>query len=108
MSAQQKHKQESVQVVRSISKLAGILAGTTVGIGKKVPGIKAFVEVKALAAADVVADEKEAIRMAMGFEKETILFFYTLRDLVTGGQQEMIGKIIAEEKLHLRRLAGML
>ncbi|MCJ7738748.1 MAG: ferritin family protein [Anaerolineae bacterium] len=63
---------------------------------------------KALAAADVVADEKEAIRMAMGFEKETILFFYTLRDVVTGGQQEMIGKIIAQEKLHVRRLAGML
>jgi len=51
MSAQRKHKQESVQVVRSISKFAGTLAGTTVGIGKKTPGIKAFVEVKALVAA---------------------------------------------------------
>ena len=50
MSAQRKHKQKSVQVVRSISKFAGTLAGTTVGIGKKAPGLKAFVEVKALAA----------------------------------------------------------
>jgi rubrerythrin len=63
---------------------------------------------KALAAAEGMADEKEAVRMAMGFEKETILFFYNLRDIVTGGKQELIDRIIAQEKSHVRRLAGML
>jgi rubrerythrin len=63
---------------------------------------------KALAAAETVADEKEAVRMAMGFEKETILFFYNVRDVVTGGKQAIIDRIIAEEKSHVRRLAGML
>jgi rubrerythrin len=63
---------------------------------------------KALAAAETVTDEKEAVRTAMGFEKETILFFYNVRDVVTGGKQEIIDRIIAEEKAHVRRLAGML
>jgi rubrerythrin len=63
---------------------------------------------KALAAAETVTDEKEAIRMAMGFEKETILFFYNVRDVATGGKKETIDHIIAQEKSHVRRLAGML
>jgi rubrerythrin len=63
---------------------------------------------KALAAAETVTDEKEALRMAMSFEKETILFFYNVRDVATGGKQEIIDRIIAEEKSHVRRLAGML
>jgi rubrerythrin len=63
---------------------------------------------KALAAAETVTDEKEAVRMAMGFEKETILFFYNVRDVVTGGKKETIDRIIAQEKTHVRRLAGML
>ena len=49
MSAQRK-KQKSAQIVRSVSKLAGTLTGTTVGIGKKAPGFRAFVKVKTLAA----------------------------------------------------------
>jgi rubrerythrin len=63
---------------------------------------------KALAAAETVTGEKEAIRMAMGFEKETILFFYNVRDVVTGGKKEIIDRIIEQEKGHVRRLAGML
>jgi chromosome segregation ATPase len=51
MSAQRKDKQKSAQIVSSISKLAGILARIIVGIGKKAPGFRAFVKVKALAAA---------------------------------------------------------
>jgi len=63
---------------------------------------------KSLAMADQVASDTEAIRMAMGFEKETILFFHDLRDLVPEGHKETVARIIAEEKSHLRRLAGML
>jgi len=62
----------------------------------------------ALAAADQAQDEKEAIHMAMGFEKETLLFFYNLRDLVPDRQQKTIQRIIDEEKKHVRRLAAML
>lgn len=63
---------------------------------------------KALAAAEEVTDEKEAIRMAMGFEKETLLFFYDLRDRVPAADRTFIDKVVAEEKSHIRRLAEML
>lgn len=62
----------------------------------------------ALAAADQVANEQEAVVMAMSFEKETMLFFHDLRDKVPEKDTAVITKIIDEEKLHLRRLASML
>ena len=63
---------------------------------------------KALAAAAQVADSEEALRAAIGFEKETMLFFHDLREVASDVDQEVIGRIIAEEKRHLKRLAGML
>lgn len=65
-------------------------------------------EDKSLALAETVEDEKEAIRMAMGFEKETMLFFHDLRDLVPEGDKKTVTRIIMEEKNHLRRLADLL
>lgn len=63
---------------------------------------------KALALAETVADEKEAVRMAMGFEKETLLFFFDLRDKVSEAKRSFVQKIVDEEKKHIRRLAEML
>jgi rubrerythrin len=63
---------------------------------------------KALALAETVADEAEALNMAIGFEKETLLFFYDLRDTVTAADRSFIEKIIAEEKKHIRRLVAKL
>jgi rubrerythrin len=62
---------------------------------------------KALAVADEVADEQEAIRMAIQFEKETMFFFHDLLDTVPDADRETVEKVIAEEKRHVRRLAGM-
>ena len=63
---------------------------------------------KALAAAEEVTDEKDAVRMAMGFEKETLLFFYDLRDTVPAADRTFINEVVAQEKTHIRRLAEML
>ncbi|MEN8098146.1 MAG: ferritin family protein [Chloroflexota bacterium] len=63
---------------------------------------------KALSEAESVQDEKEAIRMAIGFEKETLLFFHDLKDMVPPGEIDTVNRIINEEKAHLRRLAAML
>jgi len=63
---------------------------------------------KALAAAHDVTDEKEAIRLAIGFEKETLLFFYDLRELLSVADQTFVTEIVNQEKGHIRRLAGML
>jgi rubrerythrin len=63
---------------------------------------------KALALAETVKDHHEAVRMAMEFEKETLLFFYDLRDIVPASGRKAVHEIVEEEKSHIRRLAGML
>lgn len=63
---------------------------------------------KSLALAEKVTDENEAIQMAMGFEKETLLFFHDLRNLVPEAEKPTVARIIEEEKNHLKRLAGLL
>jgi rubrerythrin len=62
----------------------------------------------ALAAAEGVEGERDTLQMALGFEKDTLLFFYDLRDLMRGADREIVDEIIREEKSHLRRLAALL
>ncbi len=52
-----------------------------------------------LSAQNVIA----AIGLAIGFEKETLLYFYTLRDGIE--KKDIVDKIIKEEKDHIKRLA---
>jgi rubrerythrin len=63
---------------------------------------------KALTLARQAEDRETALRAAMGFEKDTLLFFYDLRDMVSEANRETISGVIREEKAHLRRLAKML
>ena len=63
---------------------------------------------KALSMAEQVTDEKEALQMALGFEKETMLFYFDLRDKVSNADKPVIDRIIAEERTHVQRLSGML
>ena len=45
---------------------------------------------------------------AMGFEKDTIMFFLEMREFVPEGERKYIQACIDEERTHLRLLAGML
>ena len=63
---------------------------------------------KALALAGTVTDSQTAIQMAIGFEKETLLFFYDLRERIPDKDRPVVEKIIAEEKRHIRRLVDKL
>jgi len=62
---------------------------------------------KGLTLAKQAQDRETALRAAMGFEKDTLLFFYDLREMVSGAERRAISDIILEEKAHLRRLAKM-
>ncbi len=65
-------------------------------------------EDKSLALAEQASDEKEALRMAMGFEKETLLFFHDLCEMVSEADEKTVKRIVDEERAHLRRLAALL
>lgn len=51
------------------------------------------------------ADEISAVEFAIGFEKDTLLFFYQLADLVHSMHKPMVQTIINEEKQHIRKLS---
>ena len=59
----------------------------------------------ARAMAQKVSSDAEAIQIALGAEKDSILFYSEMRDLVRSSDREVIDKIIAEEKFHLRHLS---
>jgi rubrerythrin len=62
---------------------------------------------KALRMAEQAEDRDAALRAAMGLEKDTMLFYYDLREMVGESDRETISAIIREEKKHLARLAAM-
>lgn len=62
---------------------------------------------KALKMAERADDRAAALQAAMGFEKDTMLFYYDLREMVSASDRKVITHIIREEKQHLRRLAAM-
>lgn len=53
-------------------------------------------------------DVKKAVRKAMSFEKDTIVFFMEMRHLVPESEKRFVDECIAEERSHLRMLAKWL
>jgi rubrerythrin len=49
----------------------------------------------------------EALELAIGAEKDSILFYYEMRDIMPQQAQPTVNKIIAEEKSHLRQLSEL-
>jgi rubrerythrin len=54
---------------------------------------------KSLPSLDRVKTVADAVKFATGFEKETLLYFYMIRDVLAG--KDVISKIIDEEKSHI-------
>lgn len=54
---------------------------------------------KSLPSMDHIITKKEAVNRALGFEKETLLFFVGVRDVVK--EKEIVDEIIAEERRHV-------
>jgi rubrerythrin len=50
---------------------------------------------------------EEGIRMAMQFEKDTMLFFAEMRELVPDSEKDVVKKCIDEERSHLKRLMAL-
>ena len=48
-----------------------------------------------------------AIELGVSAEKDSILFYYEMREIVPKSTRATIDKIIAEEKLHLRQLSEL-
>lgn len=51
--------------------------------------------------------DTSALELAIGAEKDSILFYYEMRDIMPQRAQPTVNKIIAEEKSHLRQLSEL-
>ena len=49
----------------------------------------------------------EAMELAIGAEKDSILFYYEMKDLMPRRSQPTVDKIISEEKSHLTQLSAL-
>ena len=49
----------------------------------------------------------KALELGIKAERDSILFYYEMRDLVPSPNQKTIDKIISEEKSHLRQLSAL-
>ena len=54
-----------------------------------------------------VSSDIEVMELAIGAEKDSILFYYEMKDLMPQRAQPTVNKIIAEEKSHLRQLSEL-
>ncbi len=56
-----------------------------------------------------VKDEIEALKIALQYEKDTIVFFHTMQEVTKAEWgKEQIGKLIAEEQTHVRDISAAL
>jgi rubrerythrin len=62
----------------------------------------------ALNLAASATEERSALQAALDFEKEALLFFHELKDVVKGDSQQTVERIIQEERQHVQRLSAML
>jgi len=51
--------------------------------------------------------DSEAMELAITAEKDSILFYYEMKDMMPQRAQETVNKIITEEKSHLRQLSEL-
>ena len=54
-----------------------------------------------------VGNDIEALELAIGAERDSILFYYEMKDVMPQQAQLTVKKIIAEEKSHLRQLSEL-
>lgn len=60
---------------------------------------------KALAIVAQAPNPQTIVQAAIGFEKDSLLFFYDLRDMVGEADRKTVDAIIQEEKTHVLRLS---
>ena len=63
---------------------------------------------KALSAAKSAKTTEQAVNTALAFEKETLLFYLEVADMVQAVNRAAVEALIREERAHVRKLTGFL
>lgn len=62
---------------------------------------------KGLEIAKKIKNDKEAIDLGIGFEMDSILFYYEMKGVVLEGEYRVIDGLIEQEREHLRKLSAL-
>ncbi|MEE8470783.1 MAG: ferritin family protein [Dehalococcoidia bacterium] len=54
-----------------------------------------------------VNSDLEAIQIGLGAEKDSILFYIEMRDMIRRSERDVVSKVIEEEKSHVRQLMDL-
>jgi rubrerythrin len=63
---------------------------------------------KALALAKDAKSPSQAVKLALAFEKETLVFYLEAADMVPALNRPAVESLIREERAHVRKLTGLL
>ncbi len=58
--------------------------------------------------ARTLRNDKQALELAIGFEKDSILFYYEMKRFVWDGLHKDVDKLITQEQEHLKKLSDIL
>ena len=81
--------------------------------GQKSEYVQALLEEKLIPSPEILdkvlalGSDQEILDFALGFEKDTILFYFEMRHLLGEAQRPLMAEIIAQEKTHVERLLRM-
>jgi rubrerythrin len=108
---EKKHKIKFQEILKSVGgyQISEIYYATEyMGYMKALADERVFK--KGISAHDVaksVKSPKEAINIAIDFEKDSIIFLYEMREMVDENEKETIQILLDEERGHIRKLSVM-
>jgi len=109
--AEKKHKAKFEEILKSVGgyQISEIYyADEYMGYMKAIADEQVFK--KDLSAVDVaksVKSSKEAIDLAIDFEKDSIIFLHEMQDIIDEDEKDTVKKLLNEERDHIRRLSAM-
>jgi rubrerythrin len=109
--AEKKHKAKFEEILKSVGgyQISEIYyADEYMGYMKAIADEQVFKkDVSVINVAKGVKSPKEAIELAIDFEKDSIIFLHEMQDIIDEDEKDTVKKLLNEERDHLRRLSAM-
>jgi rubrerythrin len=109
--AEKKHKAKFEEILKSVGgyQISEIYyVDEYMGYMKAIADEQVFKkDLSAIDVAKSVKSSKEAIELAIDFEKDSIIFLHEMQDIIDEGEKDTVTKLLNEERDHLRRLSAM-
>ena len=106
---EKKHKAKFEEILKSVGgyQISDVYYATEyMGYMKALADEQVFKkDISALDVAKSVKSSKEAIELAIDFEKDSIIFLHEMLDMMDEDEKEAVKKLLNEERNHIRKLS---